>query len=160
MAEKKEWVDFKAVKEAVNIDKVLEHYGLHSIDWAKPSEEERRGKCPFPGSNCKGARSFSINVKRNIFHCFACKARGNILDFVAKMEGCTIRDAALKLAAWFKVEDSGLSAGDPPQAIGEELSRLVAELDTHAEQIAHHASQAEAKIAAIKEIVAAFDKGG
>lgn len=112
MGEKKDWVDFRAVKEAVNIDEVLEHYGLHSIDWAKPSDEERRGKCPFPGSNCKGARSFCINVKRNIFHCFSCKARGNVLDFVAKMEGCSIRDAGLKLASWFKVGESAQGTAD------------------------------------------------
>jgi DNA primase len=32
-----------------------------------------------------------------VFHCFACGAGGNVLDFVAAMEGCSVREAALRL---------------------------------------------------------------
>lgn len=32
-----------------------------------------------------------------MFHCFACGAGGNVLDFVAAMEGCSVREAALRL---------------------------------------------------------------
>jgi DNA primase len=34
-----------------------------------------------------------------VFHCFACSAGGNVLDFVAKMEGCSVREAAQRLQA-------------------------------------------------------------
>jgi len=37
---------------------------------------------------------------------------GNVLDFVAVMEGCTIRDAALKLQNWFSVEASNERPAD------------------------------------------------
>jgi DNA primase len=42
-----------------------------------------------------------VDLAKNLFHCFACQAGGNVLDFVAAMEGCSIREAALKLQAWF-----------------------------------------------------------
>jgi DNA primase len=38
-----------------------------------------------------------------VFHCFACQARGNVLDFVAAMERCSIRQAALWLQQRFAV---------------------------------------------------------
>jgi DNA primase len=34
---------------------------------------------------------------RDVFHCFACGAGGNVLDLVAAMEGCSVREAALRL---------------------------------------------------------------
>jgi CHC2 zinc finger len=108
--EKKRWVDFAAVKAAVSMQRALsEHYGIagETSGWHSGwqlKDGELRGPCPLP--ECKGKRSFSVNVSKNTFHCFVCKARGNVLDFVAKMEDCTIRGAALKLAEWFKVGES------------------------------------------------------
>jgi DNA primase len=37
--------------------------------------------------------SFSVNVEKKNFQCFACKARGSLLDFVAKFKGATLREA-------------------------------------------------------------------
>ncbi len=42
-----------------------------------------------------------------MFLCFACQKSGNVLDFVAAMERCSIREAALRLQEWFGV-------GGPP----------------------------------------------
>ncbi len=47
--------------------------------------------------------SFRAHLTKNIFQCFACQARGNVLDFVAAMERCSIREAALRLQQWFGV---------------------------------------------------------
>jgi DNA primase len=102
MVAAKEWVDFKAVKAAVTMQMVLEHYSL--TEWQRRGDE-LRGPCPIH----KGTKpkQFSVNITKNAFQCFYehCKARGNVLDFVAKMESCSVRDAALKLAEWFKVRD-------------------------------------------------------
>src|SRR5438105_15750247 len=57
------------------------------------------GACPIH----RGKRddSFRASLSKNVFHCFACQASGNVLDFVAAMERCSIREAALRLQQWF-----------------------------------------------------------
>ena len=46
-----------------------------------------------------------MSVTKNCFQCFAgsCGAKGNVLDFVAALEQCSVRDAALKLQDWFSL---------------------------------------------------------
>lgn len=97
-----EWVDFRIVKAAVTMQMVLDHYGVT----LKKSGHELRGKCPIHrGSNTK---HFTVNVSKNVFKCFfaQCDAHGNVLDFVAAMECCSVREAAVRLAEWFKVGES------------------------------------------------------
>ncbi len=91
----KNWVDFKAVKQAVGIDRVLDHYGIK----LKRSGKELRGRCPIHQGD--GADSFHVSTEKNAFHCFSCQSKGNVLDFVAAMETCSVRDAALRLQQWF-----------------------------------------------------------
>lgn len=108
---KNDWVDFSGVKSAVSMEMVLEHYG---IEIRKVNRFSRRGKCPLPTHTGDSKNSFSVNSDKNAWACHvgSCvKARGerkggNVLDFVAVMESCTIRDSALKLQNWFSVEVS------------------------------------------------------
>ena len=101
---KKDWVDFQAVKAAVTMQMVLDHYGVNGL---KRFGEDLRGPCPIHRGNIN-TKHLSVNPSKNGFKCFAssCGARGNVLDFVAAMEHCTVRDAALKLQDWFKVGES------------------------------------------------------
>src|SRR5436190_16458453 len=92
------WVDFKTVKEAVTIQMALEHY---QVNWLRKEKQELVGRCPIHQG--EGDRAFHVSLAKNAFNCFSCKARGNVLDFVAAMEKCSVRDAALKLADWFAV---------------------------------------------------------
>ena len=39
-------------------------------------------------------------LEKKVFHCFACSEKGTILDFVAKMEQCSISDSARLVAEW------------------------------------------------------------
>ena len=97
-----EWVDFRIIKAAVTMQMVLDHYDIT----LKKSGHELRGKCPIHrGSNNK---HFTVNVSKNVFKCFfaQCDAHGNVLDFVAAMEQCSVRDAAVKLRDWFRVGDT------------------------------------------------------
>jgi hypothetical protein len=98
-----QWVDFKAVKEAVSMQMVIEHYGIKGL---RKSKDELRGACPFPGGTNSNKRAFSVNLSKNVFKCFVCGSRGNVLDFVAAMDSCSVREAALKLAEWFGVGES------------------------------------------------------
>src|SRR5690242_11483130 len=102
VTEQTEWVDFKAVKAAVTMQMVLDRYGVKGL---KQKGSELRGPCPIHKGD--GERCFHANTDKNNFQCFSCHARGNVLDFVAKMENCSVRDAALKLAGWFGVESRG-----------------------------------------------------
>lgn len=108
MEETKQWVDFRAVKDVVTMQMALDHYGIH---WLRASGQELRGKCPIHQG--EGDRTFHVNTHKNAFNCFSCKAHGNVLDFVAAMERCTVRDAALKLAEWFSIESSAARPARP-----------------------------------------------
>jgi DNA primase len=86
------WLDFKAIKRGVNLESVLRHYG---IELRRSGPDQYRGRCPIHGG--EGCDAFHANFARNIFHCFACGAGGTVLDLVAALEGCTLREAAEKL---------------------------------------------------------------
>jgi DNA primase len=53
----------------------------------------------------KRSDSFRASLSKSVFHCFACQASGNVLDFVAAIENCSIREAALRLQNWFVIPD-------------------------------------------------------
>jgi DNA primase len=100
------WVDFKQLKADVAIEQVVARYGVHL---RRVGGTELRGRCPLPTHSSSRSRdSFAVNIARNVWSCrsLSCmQARGgrpggNILDFVALMEGCSIRDAALRLQDW------------------------------------------------------------
>jgi len=160
LKEKKEWVDFKAVKAAVTMKMLLEHYGVSGL---KREGDELRGRCPIhPSSAGAGVSPFSVNLDKNAFKCFAsnCGVHGNVLDFVAAKEKCSVKEAALKMHDWFKVGDSDASGSGRENQSSlnhdavELLSKLVAEVEVHNSQIANHTSSIREKTAAIKEIVA------
>jgi DNA primase len=96
------WVDFSAVKRGVSLEAVLRHYQIPGL---RRHRDQLQGRCPIH----RGHRddSFRAHLTNNIFHCFACQARGNVLDFVAAMEQCSIREAALRLQQWFGMSAAG-----------------------------------------------------
>jgi DNA primase len=88
-----EWVSFAEIKRRIPLEPVLRSYG---VTWLRRSGvDQYRGRCPIHGG--QGKETFHANLNRGIFHCFACGAGGNVLDFVAAMEGGSIREAALRL---------------------------------------------------------------
>jgi DNA primase len=64
-------------------------------------------------------------LSKNVFHCFACGASGNVLDFVAAMEQCSIRAAALMLQAWFGPAAETVVVGQAGLADRSERGELV-----------------------------------
>jgi len=103
----KGYIDFKRLKEQVGIRRVLEHYGL--IEALKEQGERLSGRCPL----CEGeGDSLRVSQEKSCFKCFRCDAGGNVLDFVAAREQCSVREAAVRIAGWFGIE-SGKPAGEP-----------------------------------------------
>jgi hypothetical protein len=99
-------IDFRTIKNRITIGQVLNHYGikLHSRGG------ELRGQCPLPAHSSDNSHdSFSVNLERNVWCCqsISCmdarggKLGGTVLDLVANMERCSVRDAAERLRDWF-----------------------------------------------------------
>ncbi len=98
---KNQFVDFKAVKSAITMEQVLQHYGL--FEQFKRSGDSLSGPCPIhKGSN---PTQFRVSVSKNIWNCFSeCKRGGNVLDFIARMESVSIHAAAVKAIEWFNLD--------------------------------------------------------
>jgi DNA primase len=96
----REFVDFKAIKQSVSMVQILEHYGL--MEKMRRAGDRISGRCPIhKGEN---QTAFRVSVEKNCWNCFSdCKCGGNVLDFVSKMEGVDILEAALLIKGWFKL---------------------------------------------------------
>ncbi len=92
-------IDFNLINQAVSMEMLLEQFSFSKVC---RRGNEVRIKCPFHQG--KSDDSMAINFSKNTFYCFGCKSRGNVLDFVAKYEDCTIRDAALRLNKLFGIQ--------------------------------------------------------
>ena len=77
------WIDYKKLKREIAFIDVLDHYNVQT----KTKGGQAKGKCPLPAHDSGSSKqSFSVNLDRNIFQCFGCGAKGNVLDFIALME--------------------------------------------------------------------------
>ena len=81
---------FEAVKQTVTTRQAAEMYGIRV---------NRHGMavCPFHND-----RNPSMKVDKR-FHCFACQADGDAVDFVSRLFGVPSREAAIKLADDFGI---------------------------------------------------------
>jgi DNA primase len=106
--EKKPFVDFRAIRSRITMEQVLDHYdGL--LDTFKRSGSRLSGPCPIHhGTN---PSQFRVDTEKNLWNCFSeCKQGGNVLDFIAKKEGISIHDAALKACEWFSIQIAEVKA--------------------------------------------------
>ena len=103
------WVDFRAVKRTVSMEMALAYYG---VMLRRIHGSCLRGRCPLPSHSSRSSvQSLIVDEEKNAWACHSssCVASrggrtgGNVLDFVAAMERCSVRDAALKLQEWFAV---------------------------------------------------------
>ncbi len=110
-------IDFQAVKQ-VPIARVLAHYGVQ----LHMTGGELRGQCPLPEHSSRESRnSFSVNTARNVWCCQSqscIHARdgelgGSVLDLVARLERCSIREAAARLTDRFGGFDMARLAAAP-----------------------------------------------
>lgn len=93
---KSESMSFASIKQGVRMEAVLRHYHL---DDGKGRDGRHRGRCPIHRG--EGCETFHVDMKRKIFHCFSCGAGGDVLDLVAVLDKCTVREAAARLQDWF-----------------------------------------------------------
>src|SRR6476619_1714191 len=67
------------------------------------------GLCPF---HKEKTPSFSVNPEKGFFYCFGCKEKGNVFDFLMKVEGLSFPEAARRLAegAGIEIEETATDA--------------------------------------------------
>jgi DNA primase len=110
-----DWVSFDEIKRTVSLHMVIERYG---IPLRRVGPNTLRGKCPLPTHNSeKSKESFTATLSKGVGGAWACQSQscvknrgrvgGNVLDFVAVMESCSVRDAAIRLQSWFLVPAAG-----------------------------------------------------
>ena len=83
---------FETVKAAVTVRQAAEHYGL---------KINRSGMicCPFHDD-----RHPSLKLNEDYFYCFGCGAKGDVIDFVARLLDLSAYEAAQRLAADFGLD--------------------------------------------------------
>src|SRR5712691_4361851 len=114
-----DWVSFDEIKRTVTLQMAIERYG---IPLRHVNANTLRGRCALPAHRSeKSKESFTATPTKGVGGAWACQSQsciksrgrvgGNVLDFVAAMEQCSIRDAAIKLQMWFLVPAAGESRG-------------------------------------------------
>ncbi len=96
------WVEFASIKQTVPLLRLLEQYQITGL--RRSGKDHWRGVCPLHGG--EGRDAFHVNTARQLFHCFSCGAGGTVLDLVAALEHCDLREAARKLAARWNVPET------------------------------------------------------
>lgn len=101
------------IAKSVNIVEVISYY----------ISLQKRGKsfvgiCPFhPDKN----PSLHVSEEKQVYHCFACKASGNVFRFVMDYEKISFQDAVIKLA-----DKAGIKISFKPENkdVSDEISKL------------------------------------
>lgn len=75
------WVKFETVRENLDFAEVLAHFG---IQMKTNGQDQVKIHCPFHDDSNP---SCGVNLSKKLFQCWSCKAKGNVLDFYARMEG-------------------------------------------------------------------------
>ena len=87
-------IDFAKLRTVVSIAEVL---ALLDFVPVKNAGKQLRGPCPLHGSENPKSLSFSVNLAKNTFQCFACKKAVNHLDLWAAAIRKPLFEAAIEL---------------------------------------------------------------
>lgn len=112
------WVNFQTVRENLDFAEVLAHFGFQT---KANGQDQVKIHCPFHDDSNP---SCGVNFTKKLFQCWSCKAKGNVLDFYARMEGYDpdvpkeLRKAALSAVEVFGIDGGSQEAksGNQPKA--------------------------------------------
>jgi DNA primase len=100
-------IDYRQLRQQITMSEVLDLIGFQPTSRHGP---QLRGPCPILGCSSASDRSFSVHLARQVYHCFACRSRGNPLDLWAAIRGLSIHQAALDLCHVTNLDPPRLSA--------------------------------------------------
>ena len=94
---------YESIKAAISVKQSAEHYGL---------KVSRNGMacCPFHND-----RHPSLKLNEEYFFCFGCGAKGDVIDFVARLFDLSSYEATQKLAADFGLDPKPPTAAALPK---------------------------------------------
>jgi len=105
MVENRSFLDFKAIKGRVPIADVLSRYRVSLV---RVNQTSVKGTCPLPTHSSGSKNTFFVNEAKSVWYCHSdsCKknghrAGGNVIDFVALMEQCSVYAAAKRIDELF-----------------------------------------------------------
>jgi hypothetical protein len=103
-------VSFDDLKKKVTIEQVLSMLGI--LNDLKKQGEQLRGCCPI--HNGSNERQFVVTPSKGVWYCFGdCGAGGDMIDLAARVQGVTVREAALAIHTY-----AASPAKVPTQAAG------------------------------------------
>ena len=73
------------IREEIPVEDVIREFG-------GDLDRHLKMKCPFHDDHHP---SFSVDKKRNKWHCFVCEEDGSSIDYVMKIMGCSESEVAL-----------------------------------------------------------------
>jgi DNA primase len=107
-------IDYRDIRRQITMREVLDLTGF------QPTSRhgvQLRGPCPIPGCRSASDRSFSVHLARQVYHCFACRSRGNALDLWAAVHDLPTYEAALDLCQVTKLNPPSLPSSGPVLAL-------------------------------------------
>jgi DNA primase len=104
-------IRFAEARAKVTMAEVL---GLIGFVPCETSGDQVRGPCPIHRSTTGSSRSFSANLRLNIYRCFNCGASGNHLDLYAAVTGLSLFAATVELCEQLQREVPWMLDGDHP----------------------------------------------
>jgi DNA primase catalytic core len=102
--------DFAEIKRTTDLVAVVQRYGIE----LKREGKDWRGKCPFHDDQKRP--NFIVSPAKGLWRCPACDLAGNVIQFVARMENLTEREAALKLLGTLPGVTTANKLSPPPQS--------------------------------------------
>jgi len=98
MSENRPYLNFKEIKARVTMTEVLAAYG---VNLNRMNQNSLKGTCPLPTHSSGSKNTFFVNEAKSVWYCHSdsCKkngqrAGGNVIDFVALKEQCSVYAAA------------------------------------------------------------------
>ena len=85
-------ISTEKIKKEISIIDLVKNYGVKKLKQLNNSEY--LALCPFHDDHNP---SLSINEEKGIFHCFACNEKGDIFNFVEKIENINFSEAKKKI---------------------------------------------------------------
>jgi DNA primase catalytic core len=121
-------VDFDEVKRAVDVVAVIQSHGIT----LKQVGKDWLGLCPFHDDKKPSLR---VTPGKGLWRCMSCEAAGNAIQFVARKENISDKEAALKLlaalpgvqrASRLEKENPSSAVAVPPNVAADLLNRVAA----------------------------------
>jgi DNA primase len=81
---------FEKIKASVDIASTIQTFVK-----LKKAGSSLTGLCPF---HSEKTPSFTVNPLKGFYHCFGCKAHGDVISFVSKIKNLSYKEAAMQIA--------------------------------------------------------------